>query len=105
MQFEVVWSKSASVRLDKIYKYYVQKQFETTAKNIVIGIINELRLLENSLFIGQKEPLLMNRKPEIRYVIYSNYKVLYSVDVDSSIIRVLDVFDTRQNPKKIQRNK
>ena len=34
-----------------------------------------------------------------------NYKIIYSVDIELKLIKVADVFDTRQNPIKIKRNK
>jgi len=45
--------------------------------------------------------LLKDRKETYRYLIFKNYKILYSVDSQQNLIKVADVFDTRQNPKKI----
>jgi mRNA-degrading endonuclease RelE of RelBE toxin-antitoxin system len=40
-----------------------------------------------------------------RYIVCGNYKIIYSVDIEEQLIKIADVFDTRQNPIKIKRNK
>jgi hypothetical protein len=55
--------------------------------------------------IGQKEELLKQREIHYRYLIFKNYKLIYSVDMENGFIKIADVFDTRQNPPKIKRTK
>lgn len=40
-----------------------------------------------------------------RYLVCDNYKISYSVDVELKLIKIADVFDTRQNPVKMKRTK
>ncbi|HTO34621.1 MAG TPA: hypothetical protein VLZ72_00165 [Flavobacterium sp.] len=54
-------------------------------------------------FIGQEEELLKKRKIKYHYLVYKNYKLIYSVDEQKGFIKIADVFDTRQNPAKMNR--
>ncbi|WP_288462381.1 hypothetical protein [uncultured Chryseobacterium sp.] len=55
--------------------------------------------------MGQTEFLLEDRIIPYHYIVESNYKIIYSVDEENQLIKIADVFDTRQNPKKIAREK
>ena len=55
--------------------------------------------------MGQEEELLKQREIHYRYLIFKNYKLIYSVDTENGFIKIADVFDTRQNPPKIKRTK
>ena len=61
-----------------------------------------LELIKNP-FIGQKEDLLSDRIQEFRYIVFKNYKIIYWIDEVNKKILVSHVFDTRQNPDKINR--
>nr|WP_264554426.1 hypothetical protein [Flavobacterium sp. N1861] len=54
--------------------------------------------------IGQEESLLKQRSVHYRYLVFKNYKIIYSIDNEKGFIKIADVFDTRQNPLKIKRN-
>tara|TARA_R110002020_G_scaffold47905_5_gene136870 strand:- start:7625 stop:7810 length:186 start_codon:yes stop_codon:yes gene_type:complete len=55
--------------------------------------------------IGQEEELPIQREILYRYLVYKNYKLIYSVDTENGFIKIADVFDTRQNPPKLKRTK
>ncbi|HMV14962.1 MAG TPA: hypothetical protein PKK18_09665 [Chitinophagales bacterium] len=55
--------------------------------------------------LGPKELTLLNRKIEYRYIVETDYKIIYSIDEATHLIKIADVFDTRQNPIKIEREK
>jgi len=105
MIFKIIWSEFAGTQLDEIYEYYKDKASTKVAKKLVRGIINEPKKLIKSPLIGQKEELLKQRETEYRYLIFKNYKLIYSVDNQNGYIKIADVFDTRQNPIKITRTK
>jgi len=65
--------------------------------------LNEPKKLIKNPFIGQIEDLLQKRENTYRYLIFKNYKIIYSVDQKMGFIKIADVFDTRQNPHKIER--
>ncbi|WP_121667380.1 type II toxin-antitoxin system RelE/ParE family toxin [Mesonia aquimarina] len=105
MNFKIIWSDFSETQLDEIYEYYEKKASLKVATKIVTGIIKESEKLIKASFIGQEEELLKNREIQYRYLVFKNYKVIYSVDEQNGFIKIADVFDTRQNPTKIKKTK
>jgi len=105
MKLKVIWSDFAEKQLDEIYEYYQLKISAITAKKIAVGILSQTEILEENPYLGQRENLLINRKIEYRYLIYTNYKIIYSVDEQNGFVKIADIFDSRQNPVKIIRRK
>ena len=105
MNFKIIWSEFAETQLDEIYEYYEKKASLKIANKIVTGIIKESEKLIRASFIGQEEELLKDREIHYRYLVFKNYKVIYSVDEQNGFIKIADVFDTRQNPPKMKRTK
>ena len=103
MALKIIWSEFAETQLDDIYDYYEKKAGAKIAKKLIIEIINEPKRLLKSPLIRQKEELLKQRKTEYRYLIFKNYKLIYSLDNQNGYIKIADVFDTRQNPIKLKR--
>lgn len=102
---KIIWSEFAEIQLDEIFEYYKKNANINVAKKLVKGIISEPDKLIKSPLIGQKELFLKHREIEYRYLIFRNYKLIYSVDFEKEFIKIADVFDTRQNPIKLKRNK
>ena len=50
--------------------------------------------------IGQQEEYLEGMSQQIRRIVYSNYKILYFVDVDDIVNT--NIFDSRQDPEKMK---
>lgn len=75
------------------------------AKNLLKDIISAPEKLLKTPYIGQEEPLLKQRKINYRYLVCKNHKLIYSVNEENGLIKIADVFDTRQNPPKIKRTK
>ncbi|WP_179377413.1 type II toxin-antitoxin system RelE/ParE family toxin [Winogradskyella wichelsiae] len=105
MNFKIIWSDFSETQLDEIYEYYGKKASLKVATKIVTGIIKESEKLIKASFIGQEEELLKDREIQYRYLVFKNYKVIYSVDEQNGFIKIADVFDTRQNPPKMKRTK
>ena len=105
MTLKIIWSEFAETQLDEIYKYYEKEAGSKIAKKLMKGIINEPKKLIKTPFIGQEEELLKQKKIEYRYLVFKNYKLIYSVDTENGFIKVADIFDTRQNPPKLKRTK
>lgn len=101
MELEVYWTQFSEDTLFEIYKYYNLNFGNTVAQNLVEGIIDESLKLSNNPFIGQREHLLIDRVQEFRYLIYKNYKIIYWIDEIKKTIFISHVFDTRQNPIKL----
>lgn len=104
MKFKIIWSAFATTQLDDIFAYYADvANIKVATKIIQHLILAPNKLIENP-YIGKIEEFLLERKESYRYLVYTNYKIIYSVDEKGKLIKIADVFDTRQNPVKLQRN-
>ncbi|MCR9153538.1 MAG: type II toxin-antitoxin system RelE/ParE family toxin [Bacteroidetes bacterium] len=77
----------------------------TVARKVVNGIYQATVPLRKKPEIGQKEELLSERPEGFRYLVHTNYKIIYWINPELEIIEISDVFDSRQNPVKIKREK
>lgn len=105
MKFEIIWSEFAEKQLDAIFEYHLEKAGYRIAKKLIQKIISEPNKLKNNPYIGQVEDLLKARKEIYRYLVCKNYKLIYSFDEKKERVKIIDVFDTRQNSIKIERSK
>ena len=105
MTLKIIWSEFAEFQLDEIYEYYEKKASPKIAKKLIKEIVDEPKKLITAPQIGQEEELLKDREIQYRYLVYKNYKLIYSVDRENGFIKISDVFDTRQNPPKLKRTK
>jgi plasmid stabilization system protein ParE len=103
MALVVSWTDTAIEKLENIFDYYKTKVSIQVAQNIVGSIVESTIILETHPTIGQVEELLKNRKNEYRYLVTSNYKIIYWIT--DSYVLIATVFDCRQNPKKIKKIK
>lgn len=94
------WSEIAENQLKDIFDYYAIEAGSRTAKRLINKIIKRVDILLSYPQSGQKEELLLNRVLEYRYLIEGNYKIIYSVQDNYIVISA--IFDTRQNPTKIE---
>lgn len=102
MGIEIYWSQWAETKLEDIFYYYRLKAGTKIARKIIVGIIDATIDLEKNPQIGQIEELLKDRPQEFRYLLYTNYKIVYWHNKEKSRIVIANVFDTRQNPDKLQ---
>lgn len=105
MGLDVYWLQLAEDKLDDIYNYYKFKAGKRIAKKLINGIVDSTIDLENHPEIGQVELSLSNRKHEFRYLIFKNYKVVYWINFDFKRVEIANVFDSRQDPHKIEETK
>lgn len=105
MELEIYWTDFSKKELKNIFNYYKEKASLNVAKTLVIGITTEVKKLKKQPTIGQEEELLKNDPREFRYLVYKNYKIIYWVSIEKYTAEIFDVFDTRQNPIKINRIK
>ena len=105
MEFKIFWSDYAETQLDKIFEYHLENASVSVAKKILKHLIAEPDKLLKNPYISQIEDLLLDREITYRYLIWTNYKIIYSVNEAKHFIEIADVFDTRQNPIEIKRTK
>ena len=102
MNLEVYWTRLAENKLDDIFNYYETTVNISIVKKLVTGIIDKTIGIENNPHIGQKELLLEKYEQKFRYLVYKNYKIIYWINLEKGRIEIANVFDTRQNPSKIE---
>jgi toxin ParE1/3/4 len=59
--------------------------------------------LVKASFIGHQEQLLKERKTQYRYLVTRDDKLIYSVDEKNELIKIAELFETRQNPPILKR--
>lgn len=96
---KIVWTDFAIESLKDIFDYYSINASKRTAHKIRKQILNSTKLLIKNPVSGQIEFNLETLKQSHRYLVSGNYKIIYRLNGDEIIIN--DVFDTRQNPVKM----
>ena len=97
---KVVWSAWALRQLDEIHAWYSAEASPTVADRISEDILAGTSLLEQVPFGGQVEPWLEHQGLGHRRVVVGNHKVVYRVHEEE--VRIVDVFDGRQDPGKMK---
>ncbi len=102
MELEVYWLELAENKLEDIFSYYSINANKKIAQKLINGIIDTTINLEKQPEIGQIEINLKSRPQKFRYLIFKNYKIIYWINYEHQRIEIANVFDTRQNPSKIE---
>jgi len=101
MEIRIEWSELSERQLKDIFDYYSIEASPRIAKRIINKIIDRVSILENNPITCPKEELLEMYPEEYRYLVESNYKIIYWKR--GNIITIASVFDCRQNPEKIRK--
>ena len=96
---KLLWSNLAENSLISIYKYYGEVAGISVARKIRSEILIATKQLIKFPESGQEEELLKQLEEGHRYLVKGHHKVIYKL-VDEGIL-ITDVFDTRQNPIKM----
>lgn len=105
MEIEIYWTDFAKEELNKIFDYYHQKVNLKLARKLTTQIVSDTNILKTFPEIGAREENLKLRPQKFRYIVSTNYKVIYWLNKEMKRVEIVDVFDTRQSPEKIKRNK
>lgn len=106
MKYKIIWSEFSEKQIDDIFNYYeLASGSYTVALKIITGILLAPDKLIDNPRIGQAEFLIKDRITPYHYIVESNYKIIYSIDEENHLIKIADIFDTRQHPDKIHREK
>jgi toxin ParE1/3/4 len=105
MGLTIYWTDFSENELQNIFLHYQEKASIRLATEITESIVNETNILKKNPYIGQIEDTLIDRTKEFRYLIYTNYKIIYWINLDQSQIEIWDVFDCRQDLLKMKRIK
>jgi plasmid stabilization system protein ParE len=100
---KIIWTDFATGTLLDIYQYYKLKASPAVARKIKTEILETTKQLIKHPYSGQVEFNLEKLKEGHRYLVKGNYKIIYKEVVEG--ILITDVFDTRQDPVKINDEK
>lgn len=100
--FKIYWSSFSENQLDNIYDFYHETANYVIANHVVSEIIKSTVLLKSNPFLGPIEILLEDRNYTYRYLLNKHFKIIYTVDESNQTIYIVHVFDTRQNPSKLE---
>lgn len=102
MGLKVSWSQFAIYKLKEIKHYYKTTANTRVAKKMIEGIVGTTVHLSQNPFMGQEEILLQGKfNQEFRYLVFRQYKIIYTVNTQGDRIDIVNVFDCRQNPTKM----
>ncbi|MEZ5009122.1 MAG: type II toxin-antitoxin system RelE/ParE family toxin [Chitinophagales bacterium] len=96
---KIIITKSALRRLELINEYYKLRVDLSVSNKIVSSILDSIDYLKGHPEIGQIEDSLKTLNKNYRYIVQSNYKIVYKIE--KSNIYVTDIFDSRRDPNKI----
>jgi toxin ParE1/3/4 len=96
---KIIWSDFSSDILVEIFSFYKEKVGSTIAKRIKSQIFSSTKQLINHPLSGQVEETLKHLGEGHRYLVEGNFKIIYKEVKDG--ILITDIFDTRQDPTKI----
>ncbi len=98
---KIFWTDTARNQLEDIFDYYKEKASLKSSKNLIRKLIDRTLQLDKNPYSGPKEPLLQEKKFEYRYLVEGNYKIIYWIE--DNYVKIASIFDTRQNPIKINK--
>ncbi len=95
----IIWSDFATESLKDIFDYYKNIAGGSVAHKIKRAIFKTTQQLIQHPESGQTEPTLKQLNEGHRYLVSSHYKIVYKTVKEG--ILITDIFDTRQDPVKI----
>jgi plasmid stabilization system protein ParE len=94
----------AKEQLRDIHSYYEKVASTRVAVKIVNKILDSVEQLSYLPGIGSNEQLLSAMGLKHKFLVSGNYKIIFRRE--GSVVYITDIFDCRQDPKKIiERNK
>ena len=96
---KIIWTDFAIENLKEIFDYYAENATKKVAHKIKKQILTSTKQLVDHPRSGQIEFNLQELNQDHRYLVSGNYKIIYRINEDQVIIS--DVFDTRQEPTKM----
>lgn len=100
-ELKIIWAEYAQSELEDIFQYYIDNVGfgigQTLLKKIIKDTTKQLSQFPQS---GTIETILLGQKYEYRYLVISNYKVIYRNT--SNYVLIVRVFDCRLDPNKME---
>lgn len=96
----VIYMPSALLRLRDAIEFLRLQLPEEKTEVIMNRVLDRADTLSTNYDLGQFEPCLERLGKGHRRMIEGHFKIIYRVEDD--VVYVTDIFDTRQNPEKMQ---
>ncbi len=93
MAHEIIWTRQATSDFEAIVDYLREMWSEEIAETFIESIGKKARLLEEMPELGT----VSRKYANVRRIRVSRQNVLY-YQVESALLFLLDIFDTRSNP-------
>lgn len=97
----IKWTPKANLRLTEIFNYCLSQYGASVTLRFKKAIDNDIELLSKFPYMGKMEELYYYSH-EIRSLVEGHYKILYFVNEAITTIYIIDIFDCRQNPSKLE---
>lgn len=99
---QVILTEFAEQSLKLIFFFYQNEATEKVAQRVVDKILSKISLLEYYPERGKEEDLLKSLNQNHRFILEGDFKIIYFMKSD--IVYITDIFNTKQNPAKIERH-
>ncbi|MBI1288624.1 MAG: hypothetical protein GC178_13720 [Flavobacteriales bacterium] len=99
---KVVITETALTNLERGLEFMRKRHPESLCLEIGRKVIRSTYELADSPFIGQLEPMFEELEMEHRRIIVGHFKVVYRIIEKADTVLVTDIFDSRQDPSKMQ---
>lgn len=93
--YKLLWSDRATSDLQNIISYLLRKWTEKEVKNFVKKLDKRLELIAINPRLFAKT----HKRKNVRRSVLTKHTVIY-YEASTDIVRIVALFDTRQNPKK-----
>lgn len=97
--YKIVITPEARKSIKSIFDYYDKFISKQMAKNINDGIRKDINILASQPNIGKSE--IINGR-ELKVLVSVNYKIYYIVEEKVLQVIIIEIFDSRQHPDKLQ---
>ncbi|MES2560721.1 MAG: type II toxin-antitoxin system RelE/ParE family toxin [Bacteroidota bacterium] len=98
VKHKVLITPEAKQSIKAVYDYYFWRISRQMARNINDGIRNDIRLLAEQPYLGRIESIA---NIDYYVLVSVNYKIIYTIHKQALQVIILEVFDSRQSPDKL----
>ena len=96
---QILWLKSAELDVKEVISYYEQISEQIT-KKIILHIIESVYKLADFPEVG----IASEQDSSLRKLIVTKYNYIIVYKIEEGYVKVVQVFDTRQDPDKLKYN-
>jgi plasmid stabilization system protein ParE len=97
---EIIWANQAKHDLQQIYNFNCLVQDEDKAFKLIESLVKKTERLSHDVTGGTR--YISNLNPRIHYqkLVFKHYLIIFRIQ--GSVVYILKIFDSRQNPKKLK---